>query len=91
MFGDAGPGCFPEDGDFGYVIAYLNTKPTELFLSVMNPTINLSSGVTALLPFIMRSEAKDEATVLSEQCIHLSKADWDSFETSWDFKKHPMI
>ena len=91
VFGDAGPGCFPEDGDFGYVIAYLNTKPTELFLSVMNPTINLSSGVTALLPFIMRSEAKDEATVLSEQCIHLSKADWDSFETSWDFKKHPMI
>lgn len=50
VYGDAGPGCFPKPEDFYYTLAMLNSKPVDLFLNIMNPTINLSSGVTAQIP-----------------------------------------
>ena len=91
VFGDAGPGCFPSNEWFYYTLAYLNSKPTNLFLSIMNPTINLSSGVTALLPYKQNKEKKDAVDTISIKCEQLSKSDWDSFETSWDFKRHPLV
>ena len=58
---------------------------TEVF-STINPTLNYSSGVIqkAPAPKIIDSDLCDE-------CVELSKKDWDSFETSWDFKKHPLV
>lgn len=58
---------------------------TEVF-STINPTLNYSSGVIqkAPAPKIIDSDLCDE-------CVELSKKDWDSFETSWNFKKHPLV
>lgn len=58
---------------------------TEVF-STINPTLNYSSGVIqkAPTPKIIDSDLCDE-------CVELSKKDWDSFENSWDFKKHPLV
>lgn len=58
---------------------------TEVF-STINPTLNYSSGVIqkAPAPKIIDSDLCDE-------CVELSKKDWDSFENSWDFKKHPLV
>lgn len=43
------------------------------------------------LPLVLRDEIKTEVEELVNTNISISKKDWDSFETSWDFKKHPLI
>lgn len=91
VFGDAGPGCFPHENDFDYVISCLNSKVVEYFLTIMNPTINLSSGIVSEIPFIISETKKDTASGLARNNVNLSKTDWDSSETSWNFKKHPLI
>lgn len=90
VFGDAGPGCFPSSEEFYYILAFLNSKPTNLFLSIMNPTINLSSGVTALLPYKVDKKLMPIINKLAAQNEELTRTDWDSFETSWGFTRHPL-
>ena len=91
VYGDAGPGCFPKPEDFYYTLAMLNSKPVDLFLNIMNPTINLSSGVTAQIPAEVEKDSFNTVSCLSKENVDLSRRDWDSFETSWDFKTHPLI
>lgn len=91
VYGDAGPACFPIDDLFYYSIGLLNAKPTEVFLTIMNPTINLSSGVTALIPYICDDNKKHIVSEIAEENVNISKQDWDSFETSWDFTRHPFL
>lgn len=91
VFGDAGPGCFPDDEIYLYIIACLNTKIVDGFLSIINPTINLSSGVASLVPIAMDESKHNEIDEVAKEQVELSMKDWDSFETSWDFKKHPLI
>ena len=91
VYGDAGPACFPADELYLYTLGLLNSKPTELFLKIMNPTINLSSGVTALIPFVKDENVEDSVNSIVANNIDLSKQDWNSFETSWDFERHPLV
>ena len=67
-------------------MAALNTKVWTLFFSTINPTLNYSSGVIqkAPCPRIIDSS-------LGSKCVSDSKVDWDSFETSWDFQRHPLL
>lgn len=90
VFGDAGPGCFPSDEQFYYVLSLLNSKPIDMLLSIMNPTINLSSGVTGLLPFKFGKDHLSKINSLAKKNEQLSRQDWDSYETSWDFQTHPL-
>ncbi len=60
VYGDAGPACFPTNNLFYYTLGLLNSKQTEVFLQLMNPTINLSSGVTALIPYIFSKKISME-------------------------------
>lgn len=91
VFGDAGPGCFPDDEIYLYIIACLNTKIVDGFLSIINPTINLSSGVASLVPIAMDESKHNEIDEVAKEQVELSMKDWDSFETSWDFKRHSLI
>lgn len=87
---DTASNCIYSSKDnFEYVIGFLNSKVADEYLSVLNPTMNFSCGVIALLPF----EDADNNSVINcvRDNISLSKDDWDSFETSWDFKEHPLV
>lgn len=68
-----------------FMAAVNSTIWTKIFATI-NPTLNYSSGVIqkAPAPEIISSDRCDE-------CVELSKEDWDAFETSWDFKKHPLV
>lgn len=70
-------------------IAYLNSVVFSLIAKVTMPTINFKCGVIKTLPDLCIYDPMIEKIVNSN--IQLSKNDWDSFETSWDFKKHPLI
>lgn len=76
---------------FEYGIGLLNSKIAITLLNLLNPTINLSCGVVGSIPFLFKQEYKKEIEEKVDECISLSKADWDSFETSWDFQGHPLV
>lgn len=86
----AGPLCeVTQKGYLWTILGFLSTKVSEYIFSIINPTINFPSGYLESLPFAVKQKEKVDEIV--EQCINVSKEDWDSFETSWDFKKNPLI
>ena len=89
MFGNGGPVSFFDDKTLFYHLGLLNSKVTMAILAYIAPTINYGPEQINKIPIIV--ERLDEVTSLVEENIALSRADWDSFETSWDFKKHPLI
>lgn len=74
-----------------YYIGLLNSIVVESCLKVINPTINYPPGTISKIPVINDEKYLDTVSNISKKCIYLSKKDWDSFETSWDFKTHPLI
>lgn len=90
IMGDAGPACYSNNkNDLIYLLGLLNSNTAKYLLNIINPTMNYSCGVMDLFPFIKQRESEVESIV--NQNIDISKEDWDSFETSWDFITHPLI
>ena len=67
--------------------AFVNSCVAKYILKAISPTVNFEAGQVATLPIINGEDV--EEIVLKN--IELCKQDWDSFEVSWDFKKHPLI
>lgn len=90
---NAGPACFEFDkynSSKGYIIALLNSKVAQCYLSFLSPTLNFDSGPISNLPYIYNTKYKSEIERLSNSCISISKQDWDAHETSWDFQINPL-
>ena len=90
MFESSGPMCFPKDESIIYeMLGYLNSCVAQYYLFALEPTIRYSEGTLLKVPYsISGSELPSQITADN---ISISKADWDSFEMSWEFKKHPFI
>ena len=82
---------FTDRCDPMYGLALLNSTVAQSVLDLLNPTLNMSCGVVAQLPYVFDKKEAASIRKLTVNCIEESKTDWDSFETSWDFKKHPLI
>lgn len=91
VFETKGSMCFSDASILPYLLALLNTKPTQLFLSILSPTLDYHEGPVGKIPVIIESIRKQSIKDMVEENIALSRTDWDSFETSWDFKLHPLI
>lgn len=74
-----------------YALGLLNSNVTTLMLSVLSPTLDFHEGPMSKVPMILKETNLSMVDSLVQQNISLSKTDWDSFETSWDFTKHPLI
>ena len=74
-----------------YLLGFLNTKITIELVKFKNPTINTGSGTVGKLPIDIEESKIDSVNENVRECIKLSETDWDSFETSWDFTRHPFI
>lgn len=90
VLGDAGPVCFANN-DTKYLLGFLNTNISQFILNAINPTLNCSTGVVNTLPIILNESKKGIIEEIVKENIELSKQDWDSFETSWDFKTHQLL
>lgn len=86
----AGYGCFNEDIDIYSIMALLNSNVSTSFAKYLSGTLNYEVGVLSRIP-VSKSVFDKEISDISKKNTELSKQDWDSFETSWDFKKHPLI
>ncbi len=92
IFDVAGTSIFNDDEEtFNYLLGLLNTNLIQHILNATSPTLNYEVGQIANLPVIIKQYKKEIVKNLVNESINNSKDDWDSFETSWDFKKHPLI
>lgn len=76
-----------------FILAYLNSKITQSFLEFLSPTVDYNWGSIANLPLIIinNSEKLNLINDLVNINIEISRFDWNSVETSWEFKYHPLI
>ena len=91
--GDAGPISYPTKNDLYYILALLNMKFSNNILNLLNPTLNFSNGVLGKFPVLKTKNIsiKEKIENISKCCIDISKEEWDSRETSWDFEKLSLI
>lgn len=86
----AGYGCFNQNLNLLPVMALLNSKVTDDLTEYLSGTLNFEVGVLSRIP-VLDEIFTPTVSDLSQCNVDLEKKDWDSFETSWDFKKHPLI
>lgn len=91
VMGDAGPIVVTNRENNNYILGLLNSKYAENVAYLIAPTINFSNGAAGAIPVIFNENKQKNIDSLVENNINLSKSDWDSFETSWDFKRHPLV
>lgn len=89
LFGNGGPVCFFENKELIYYLGLLNSVTTMSILYFLAPTINYGPEQINKIPVIKKCNYLVDK--ITENNIQLSKTDWDSFETSWDFKKHSLL
>ena len=90
LFGSGGYCAFVGGDSIFYILALLNSKVTSAFAQFVSPTLNYEVGHIKTIPVVM-DEKKEYISFKAQKNVGLSRADWDSFETSWDFKAHPLV
>ena len=90
-FDSAGSSMFPNEKDMEYYLGIMNCKQTQYFLNIINPTLNYGAGSISQVPIIISDNYKLDIEKIVNANVLLSKLDWDSFETSWDFARHPLL
>ena len=91
VFDMGGPTICNLGDNIFYVLAFLNSIVAENYLKLLNPTINLQAKDVKALPLIIAKEHGFKIDLTEKANKELSKTDWDSFETSWDFVRHPIV
>lgn len=93
LFDGAGGTLFLYDeSNIPVFLGLLNSTVAAKILNVISPTLNFNENHIGSIPVIeMSNEDKSKVTELVYQNIYISKSDWDAFETSWDFSKHPLL
>ena len=77
------------DANLYYGLGFLNSSTAMYYLRFLAPTLDFSEGPVGALPFIKAD--KNSASAIAQEAIGISQRDYDSFEESWDFKRHPLI
>lgn len=92
IFNVEAPSFYPSNKtDLFYVLAFFNTKVLDQLFGYISQTMHYMAGDMAKIPIYIENKECPEIDKKVEENITLCKQDWDSFETSWDFKRHPLI
>ena len=93
LFDAAGPLCeVLDEALLAFMLGLLSSSTFAYFMQLMNPTMNFPPGYLGAVPFIQPSDAeKENVNKLVKGNVELSKQDWNSFETSWDYAHHPLV
>ncbi|UWG96366.1 BREX-1 system adenine-specific DNA-methyltransferase PglX [Dehalobacter sp. DCM] len=90
IFDVAGSSLFA-GADAAYILAFLSSKVAYMLLQIINPTLNYQISDVKSLPLIIDSDAKASVETLAAKCIALARSNWNSYENSWDFLRHPFL
>ena len=88
-FDVAGSSMFFDRDIIKYVTGLLCSCLGTFFMSIQNPTLNFQVGNLKNVPVLIKEQSAVEERV--DSCINTSKQDWDAYETSWDFKRNPLV
>ena len=92
IFDSGANGLFtPSHRELLYVLGLLNSSLVDSLLQLINPTINTGSGTVGNFPTILDESSEDDVIERVKSSVAASKSDWDSYETSWDFKLNPRV
>lgn len=89
LFTDSSSGIFIDSME--YYLGFLNSKCSFKSIEFINPTLNYQAGDILRIPLVYNKNVEKEVSSKTKDSIDLSKKDWDSFETSWDFTVHPLV
>ena len=89
IFADAGMSIFSEAKLF-YLHGYCNSNVASSFIEILSPTLNYEVGHIGALPINIIENSINVEKIVKDN-IFISKQDWDSHETSWDFDENPLL
>lgn len=89
IFDVGGTSIFGNTKILKYLIGFLNSKLSTVFIKYLSQTLNFEVGHLRNMPIIV--DENENIIELVNNSINIAKSDWDSFETSWDFKIHPLL
>lgn len=91
-FHDISGHCFyPEADNKNWLLGFSNTKVFQSLINMINSSLHYQVGDVGKVPVIYNIEKKSEVDNLVNECVSISKNEWDSVEKSWDFLKHPFM
>ena len=82
---------FEENKKLKYILGIMGTKISDYIFKIFNPTVNLQVGDFNNFPIIENEHIKPKVVSIVDDCIKISKYDWNTFETSWDFAVSPLV
>lgn len=91
MFDMTGPAAFGLANKLKFNAAFLNSSVGLMVARFLSASLDFQPGQIATYPIIQNEEREPSVNDMVDSCCGLSKTDWDSFETSWDFKRHPLV
>ena len=91
LFDIKGSSGFPSHETIMYVLGFLNSYISQECIRILNPSVTTQVGDMARIPVIIDGKYKKDVDSIVIDNVAISHSDWDSFETSWDFKEHPLI
>ncbi|MGN9166197.1 BREX-1 system adenine-specific DNA-methyltransferase PglX [Tissierellaceae bacterium HCP3S3_D8] len=92
IFGGGGSGIVDFKGvDFKYILGLLNSNVVNEILNIFGTALNYEVGIVGEIPIIIDQKYEKRIKDAVEYNLGISKTDWDSFETSWDFQYHPLL
>lgn len=92
IFDHASPSLFAiNEDELHYFIGLCNSSAVSFLLNILNPTINTGADTLRKIPVDPDKREEKNISMISKKCVEYSKEDWDNFEISWNFKKHPLI
>ncbi|PAY54094.1 BREX-1 system adenine-specific DNA-methyltransferase PglX [Ligilactobacillus salivarius] len=91
IFDVAGTSFFADEDLMYYMAGFCNSNVGLEIAKILSPTMNYEVGHIASFPIITNKDYVSKVTDIVLKAKDLSKQDWDTYETSWDFKHHPLI
>lgn len=89
VFDVNGSSLFLNEENYNYVLCFLQSCVGRFVIDSTKSAFSVQAGTIRNLPILGKSTLEIES--LADECISLTKDDWDVFETSWDFKRHPLL
>ena len=89
VFDVSGCSLFASDTLLYPLLGFLNSKIAAVYFGFFSPTVNYEVGNIKAMPFIRQNE--EVLTEIVQENIKMAKCDWDAYETSWNYKRHPLI
>ena len=91
IFDIKGSSGFPQEVLLPYVLGFLNSLVSQKCIQILNPTITTQVGDMARIPVIVDEFKREKVEEMVRYCIAVSKSEWNSYETSWEFKRNPLV